>query len=246
MREEIKIIYRDDNLLVVDKPAPLVVASKQKQGRQSVMGVLTDRFPDLKNVGPGPRYGLVHRLDKETSGVLLVARNEKSLKFFQEQFKKRRVFKKYLALVYGRLKKESGRIESLIGRSPQNRIKQKVYFSFGPDAGGKRKAITVYQKKKVFCIQKRNQKYFYTLLEACPKTGRKHQIRVHLHYLHHPIAGDKMYSFKNQKPPPGLKRQFLHASFLRIKNLDGREREFSSPLPPDLKKILDKLDEHIG
>jgi len=231
---------------VVDKPAPLVVASKQKEDRQSVMGALTDRFPDLKSVGSSPRYGLVHRLDKETSGVLLVARNEKSLKFFQEQFKKRRVFKKYLALVYGKLKKERGRIESLLGRSPQNRIKQKVYFSFGPDAEGKRKAVTVYQKKRVFYSQKGAQKEFYTLLEVCPKTGRKHQIRAHLHYLHYPIAGDKVYSFKSQKPPPGLKRQFLHASFLRIKNLDGQEKEFSSPLPPDLKKILDKFDEHIG
>jgi len=180
----------------------------------------------------------VHRLDKDTSGILLVAKNDKALEFLQKQFKERRVEKKYIALVTGNLKTERGKIETLIGRSPKDRRKQKVYLPGEPESKGKREAITEYKVLKKF----KN----YTLIEAIPKTGRKHQIRTHFAYLGHPVAGDKLYGFKNQPTPKGLKRQFLHANYLKIKLPKGAPdkagtREFNSGLPEDLKLCLQSL-----
>ncbi len=200
---EIKTIYEDDDIWVIDKPA----------------GVNSDNFK-----------GRVHRLDKDTSGVLLIAKNEKTLIFLQKQFKTREVEKKYLALIVGNLKNNQGKIETLIGRAPKDRKKQKVYLSTEPEADGKREAATEYKIKERFDD--------YTLLEVSPKTGRKHQIRCHLAYLGHPIAGDKMYGFKNQICPKELKRQFLHASYLKIKMPDAKYKEFKSELPDDLKSCL--------
>ncbi len=200
-----KVIYEDENLLVIDKPA----------------GINSDDFEKR-----------VHRLDKDTSGILLVAKNNKALDFFQKQFKDRTVIKKYLALVVGDIKTDKGKIETLMGRSLKDRKKQKVYLLNEPDAQrkGLRKAITNYK-----VIEKFED---YTLIEAEPKTGRKHQIRCHLAYLGYPIAGDKIYGFKNQPMPKGLKRQFLHASYLKIKMPDTKTKEFKSELPKDLKEIL--------
>jgi len=203
-----KILYENKDLLVIDKPA----------------GMGADDIPRR-----------VHRLDKDTSGILLIAKNDKALEFFQKQFKKRRVKKKYLALVVGNLKNEKGKIETLIGRSPKNRLKQKIYLPFEPAALGKRTAITEYRVLKRFKE--------YTLVEVEPKTGRKHQIRCHFAYLGHPIAGDKIYGFKNQPVPEDLKRHFLHATYLKIKLPDDQEMEFKSDLPEDLKSVLEKLNE---
>ena len=202
---KIKKIYEDEDLLVIDKPA----------------GIIVD-------------YPLrIHRLDKNTSGVLLIAKNEKALIFFQKQFKKREVEKKYIALVVGNVKNSQGRIETLIGRSQKDRRKQKAYLSFEPGAKLKREAITEYKVLERFDG--------YTLVEVLPKTGRKHQIRCHFAYLSYPIAGDKMYGFKNQACPQGLNRQFLHASYIKIKLFTGKYKELSSPLPQDLKICLDNL-----
>jgi len=201
-----EIIYQDKNVVVIDKPA----------------GVNSDDFK-----------GRVHRLDKDTSGILLIAKNKKSLDFLQEQFKKRKVKKIYLALIVGNLKGKRGRVETLLGRSPKDRKKQKVYLPFEPGAQGKRKAVTEYKVLQRF----KN----YDLIEAEPKTGRKHQIRVHLSYISHPLAGDKMYGFKGQPCPQGLKRQFLHASYLRLRLPNAKIKEFKSELPEDLKKVITKL-----
>lgn len=203
---EFQIIYEDDDLLVIDKPAGI----------------------DVDNI---PRR--IHRLDKDTSGILLVAKNDKALEFFQRQFKERKVEKRYLALVIGNLKNKEGTIETLLGRSPKDRRKQKVYLPYDPAARGKRKAITEYKILQRF----KN----FTLAEVRPLTGRKHQIRTHFSYLGHPIAGDKLYGFKNQPCPNGLKRQFLHANYLRIKLPNGETKEFKSELPNNLKICLQNL-----
>jgi len=216
-----KIIYENDDVLVVDKPAGIVTS---------------DLYSDLKKV---------HRLDKDTSGVLLVAKNEKALNFLQKQFKDREVEKKYLALIVGKLKNNQGVIETLVGRTPKDRKKQKVYLPFAPGAEGKRKAITGYKVRERFKDFTGAHKALctrYTLVEVSPKTGRKHQIRCHFSYLGHPIAGDKMYGFRNQPCPKGLNRQFLHASYLKIKLPDGKTKEFKSELPEDLKIILKNLE----
>jgi len=205
---ELNILYEDENVLVIDKPA----------------GVNADDFPKR-----------VHRLDKDTSGILIVAKNDKTLEFLQKQFKERRVEKKYIALIVGHLKTKQGIIETLIGRSPKDRRKQKVFLPGEPDSQGKREAVTKYKALKRF----KN----FDLVEITPETGRKHQIRCHFAYLGHPIVGDKMYGFKNQILPKGLKRHFLHASYLKIKLPDGKEKEFQSDLSEDLKSALGKLNE---
>jgi 23S rRNA pseudouridine1911/1915/1917 synthase len=205
---ELKVLYENDDLLVIDKPA----------------GVNADDFPKR-----------VHRLDKDTSGVLIVAKNDKTLEFLQKQFKERRVEKKYIALIVGHLKTKQGIIETLIGRSPKDRRKQKVFLAGEPDSQGKRTATTKYK------VLKRLKNF--DLVEITPKTGRKHQIRCHFAYLGHPIVGDKMYGFKNQIFPEDLKRHFLHASYLKIKLPDGKEKEFQSDLPEDLKKVFENLNE---
>ncbi len=203
---ELKIIYEDENVQVFDKPA----------------GINCDDFEKR-----------VHRLDKDTSGIFLMAKNDTTLEFLQKQFKERKVKKKYLVLVVGHLKNEEGIIETLIGRSPGDRRKQKVYLPYEPGVQNKRKAITKYKVLQRF----KN----YDLIEVEPKSGRKHQIRTHFSYLGCPIAGDKMYGFKNQLLPEGLKRQFLHASYLKITMLNGETKEFRSELPEDLKEILNNL-----
>ena len=231
---EIKILYEDDSLLVVDKPAGIVVFPEGNTKEKTLIDLLLDRYPYLKNSGEKPRYGIAHRLDRDTSGILLVAKNDKIFSFLKEQFKKRSVEKKYLALIIGHLSKKEGIIETLIGRSQKNRKKQSVYLPNEPKSEGKRKAITFYKLLKSFDN--------YDLVEAKPKTGRKHQIRTHFAYIGHPIAGDRIYAFKNQPLLRGLNRQFLHASYLKIKLLNGKIKEFSSSLPKNLKETLDSLE----
>lgn len=232
---EFKIIYEDKDVLAIDKPAGLIVFPENKNIKDStIIDYLLEKFPELEGVGQPPRYGVIHRLDKDTSGILLVAKNNQSLFFFQNQFQERTVEKKYTALVVGLMNKESGAIQTLLGRSPQNRQKQKVYLPNEPGADmGKREAKTQYR-----VLEKLKG---YTLLEVSPKTGRKHQIRTHLSYLGHPIAGDQLYGFKNQPQPKDLKRQFLHAGYLKIKLTDGREIELKSNLPEDLEKIVNSI-----
>lgn len=221
---EFKILYEDEDVLVIDKPA----------------GMIVDDIPKR-----------VHRLDKDTSGILLIAKNDKTLEFLQRQFKERKIEKKYIALVIGNLEREQGTIETLIGRSPGDRRKQKVYLPPEPDSKGKREAVTKYKVLQRFSVAAKSYGgpaeafgeggQTYTLIEVELKTGRKHQIRTHFAYLGHPVAGDKLYGFKGQICPPGLKRQFLHANYLKTKLQNGQIKEFKSELPEDLKLCLQNL-----
>jgi 23S rRNA pseudouridine1911/1915/1917 synthase len=237
---DLRTIYEDDNLLVVDKPAGVVVFpegpsyAKAADGQaNTVIDVLIERYPELKAVGEAPRYGVVHRLDKDTSGLLLVAKTAEALIFFQKQFKNRRVEKKYVCLVEGRVKEDSGTIDALLARSTQNPKKQTVYLKNGLPPRGAREAITEYKVVKRF--------EDYTLLEVQIKTGRRHQIRAHFAWLQHPVAGDKVYGFKNSKTPEALLRQFLHAEYVKIEMPNGEVTEFRSDLPEDLQTALDQL-----
>jgi 23S rRNA pseudouridine1911/1915/1917 synthase len=243
---DIKIIYEDNDVLVIDKPAGIVVFpegpafAKATTGEvKTLIDYLIERNPELKNAGEQPRYGIVHRLDKDTSGVLLVAKNNESLIFLQKQFINREVEKKYVCLVEGIIKDDFGKIETLIGRSPADKRKQKVY-PLNEIKPGRREAITEYRVL--------NRYKDYTLLGVQIKTGRRHQIRCHFSYLHHPISGDKLYGFKNSKIPDGLTRQFLHAKELKIQlpacagRPNGKTEEFKSELPEELQKVLKKLN----
>jgi 23S rRNA pseudouridine1911/1915/1917 synthase len=229
-----KILYEDQDMMVVDKPAGIVVFPEGQTKENTLIDLLIDQKPELKEAGEAPRYGIVHRLDKDTSGVLLVAKTKEALKFLQKQFINRGVEKEYLALATGALKDEKGVIHTLITRSKSDPRKQKASWLQDAKPEGKREAITHYK-----VIQKFKD---FTLVELDMKSGRKHQIRTHLAYIHHPIAGDKLYGFKDSKQPEGLTRQFLHASDLKIETPQGEIKEFHSELPKDLKNVLDNLE----
>jgi len=243
----LKIIYEDNDLLVVDKPAGIVVFPEGQTKEGTLIDLLIEKHPKLKAAGEQPRYGVVHRLDKDTSGILLVAKNNESLIFLQKQFINREVEKKYICLVEGIIKDDKGEIKTLIARAPGDKRKQKAY-PLNETGPGRREAITEYKVLQRYAenppslkLRRGSKVNKFTLLEVEIKTGRRHQIRCHFSYLQHPIAGDKLYSFKNSKIPQGLTRQFLHSSYLRIQLPNGKTEEFKSDLPEELKSVLNKL-----
>jgi 23S rRNA pseudouridine1911/1915/1917 synthase len=210
----IPIIYEDNDVIVIDKPVGLLVHPAKNE-----KNTLIDFFPKAK---------LVHRLDKDTSGIMVMAKNEKTFELLKNQFKNRQIKKKYIALVQGKLKDKKGIIVKSISRSRKRGGSQTT-----APIGKRREAITRYEVLKEFRD--------YTLLEVLPETGRTHQIRVHLASIGHPIAGDEKYKFKRQPKIEGLNRQFLHANYLQFQLPDGKTREFQSKLPEELNKILTKL-----
>jgi len=230
---QIKTAYEDENVLIVDKPAGIIVFPEEPSEIKTFIDYVVEAFPYIKDVGDPPRYGIVHRIDKDTSGILIIAKNNKEFEFLQKQFKERKIEKKYTALAVGEIKSNSGEIETLIGRSPKDRRKQKVFLINDPKAQGKRIALTQYTVLKRF--------KGHTLCEVSIKTGRKHQIRAHFSYIGHPLAGDKLYGFKGQSK---LKRQFLHASYVKIQSIDNKEIEVSIELPEDLKEIIKNIKEY--
>lgn len=249
---DIKIIYEDKDVLVIDKPVGIIVFSEGeslKSGEKTLIDYLIKKYPKIKSVGEAPRYGIVHRLDKDTSGILIVAKTTEVLIFLQKQFSaaaealadkknsqtlEKTIEKRYIALVVGNIRDNKGTIHTLIGRAPGDKRKQKAYSPEEPESKGKREAITEYKVLERFKD--------YTLLEVETKTGRRHQIRCHLAYIQHPIAGDKMYGFKNQPTPEGLNRHFLHATNLKIQLPGGEIKEFESELPEELKTIVNNLE----
>ena len=252
---DIKIIYEDNDLLVVDKPSGVVVfeeGAHPSTGSGFLINELIKKKPELKSVGEPPRYGIVHRLDKDTSGILLVAKTSESLIFLQKQFINREVEKKYVCLVEGVVKDDKNEIKTLIARAKGDPRKQRAYSAVNAPKSA-REAITEYKVLQRYGSPTSPRlrgvtSSEFTLLEVKIKTGRKHQIRCHLAYIHHPIAGDKMYGFKNSPVPEGLTRQFLHAGYLKIKLLPssakataGEGKEFKSELPEELNKILKNL-----
>ncbi|MGD9115926.1 MAG: RluA family pseudouridine synthase [Dehalococcoidia bacterium] len=219
----LKIIYEDDDLLVVDKPAGLTVHPAPGHPGHTLVNAILAHFPHLADIGDSLRPGVVHRLDKDTSGVMLMAKNGDAQANLSKQFKGHTVTKAYRALVKGRLEPEEGLIEADIGRDPKNRKKMAVV------AEG-REARTEYRVIKYLGN--------HTLLEVRPETGRTHQIRVHLAAIGFPVVGDKVYGVKSKH----LDRQFLHAFLLGFKlPSSGEYVEFQSDLPEDLKKALEAI-----
>jgi 23S rRNA pseudouridine1911/1915/1917 synthase len=216
----LKIIYEDEDIIVLDKPSGLVVhpAAGHRSGTL-VNALLHHLGKKFAQVGDSGRAGLVHRLDKDTSGLLVVAKNEETRLKLSSLFKNRRVHKEYLALVSGRLEEPAGEINLPIGRDPRNRLK----FAVNPRG---KEAVTRYFTEKVFPA--------HTLLRLIPTTGRTHQLRVHLAHLGYPIVGDTLYG------GPPAPRLFLHATNLSF-ILKGKERSFASPLPESLEEYLKKL-----
>lgn len=227
------VFFEDETILLLDKPAGLVV-NKAKTVEQTTLQDWLQVYLKLKGRGIGARAGIVHRLDKETSGLILVAKTEKAFLELQKQFKERKVKKKYLALVHGHLETKRGVIKAPISRSPFDRKK------FGVFLGG-REGETEYKLLKDYEHQKLGS---FSLLELAPKTGRTHQIRVHLKYIGHPVVADKKYAGRKtaRQDRQWCPRQFLHALSITFRHPEtGKRLKFTSALPDELKKALELL-----
>ena len=232
----IEIVHEDETLVVVNKPAGLVVHPAAGIHSGTLANALAYHFQQLPESGAGVRPGIVHRLDRDTSGLLVVAKTEAALEHLSDQFRDRTVFKSYVALVHGRVATDTGRIDQPLARDRSNRTRMAV-------VRGGRSALSLYRVRQRF-----NR---FTLLDVELKTGRTHQIRVHLAWLKHPVVGDETYGAgrdntiqdaKLRAHVRNLGRHFLHAERLAFTHPQTNERvEFSSPLPPELSQLLKEI-----
>ena len=237
----LSILYEDPSIIVIDKPPGMVVHPAYGNPSGTLVNALLYHCNDLAGINGVLRPGIVHRLDKDTSGVMVVAKNDEAFHDLTKQFKTRTVKKVYLAIVYGRMSQDEGSIESAIGRHPTERKRMSTRTKRG------REAITRWKKLEEFDGS--------TLLEIFPQTGRTHQIRVHLSSIGHPVLGDPLYGRKGR---PGaihdsalrectkrMNRQALHAQGLEFTHPRSGERvQFGSPIPQDMKDVLECLRRH--
>jgi len=267
---KIKILYEDSNILAIDKPSGISVHPDGKTKEKTITDWILKNYPKLKRIGEPvtfnnkeiPRPGIVHRLDKETSGVLIIAKTKKAFAYFKEQFMNREIKKTYYAIVSGWVKNDHGIINKPIGRSPSDFRRRLA----GRGVRGKlREAVTEYKVLKRFtapvskifssCALPRVQsgtlgdKKFQTpaledkfsYLEIHPKTGRTHQIRVHMKFINHPVVCDSLYN-PNGFCPKGLNRLALHAKSIEFKNPKGKFMKIESPLPKEFKRACPVLN----
>jgi 23S rRNA pseudouridine1911/1915/1917 synthase len=236
--ENIQIIFENEQFIILNKPSGVMVHGDGRTTEKTVVDFLLLKYPDLKEVGEPItlpkgeviyRPGIVHRIDKETSGLLLVAKTQESFEFFKNLFKEREMKKQYKALVWGDIK-EDGIVDVSIARSPTN---FRQWSATRGKRGQERDAITEY--KVVKRIEEKGQKF--TLIDVFPKTGRTHQIRVHMKYLQRPLVCDSLYAL-NLPLALGFTRLALHAETLSFEGSDGMEYSFQAPLPEEFKNIL--------
>lgn len=245
----IKVLYEDSNILAIDKPSGILVHPDQRSKEKTILDLFLKKYPKLE---------IVHRLDKETSGVMLLAKNKKAHEFLKKQFAERVVKKVYNTIVSGNVKNDRGIINKPIGRSPKD---FRRWLAGRGARGEMRDAITQYKVLKRFeaashhAISSRftlpgvpsgtyaTKKLHdvplekFTYLEIMPKTGRTHQIRVHMKFLNHPVVCDSLYNPKGLCPK-GIKRMALHAKSIEFKDLKGKTIKIESPLPWEFKKVL--------
>jgi 23S rRNA pseudouridine1911/1915/1917 synthase len=257
---KLKIIYEDKNIIAIDKPAGISVHPATAGQNDTIANAILAYCPAIKDVGDEPnlRPGIVHRLDKETSGILVIAKNKETFDWLKKQFAERKIIKRYTALALGKFKEKQGVISKPIGRAKDFRKRTTTTIK------EQKEAVTYYKNLKHYSssstplrpnghlaapvgveslrASEGRKIREYSLVEAEPKTGRTHQIRVHFASLGHPLAGDKLYGFKNQIAIPSLKRHFLHASYLKFSLLDGKMIELKSELPKDLEDVLANLN----
>ncbi len=235
----IKILYEDKDILAIDKPSGILVHSDNRSTKETIADLFKKKYPKLE---------IVHRLDRETSGVMLLAKNVKAHEFLKKQFQDRVVKKVYNAVVNGFVKNDHGLINKLIGRSPKDFRR----WLAGRGARGElREAITEYKVLKRLTLpiipslikegktspDKGRQEGLFSYLEIKPKTGRTHQIRVHMKFLNYPVACDPLYNPKGACPK-NLDRLALHAKSIEFKNLQGKIIKVESPLPKEFAKML--------
>ena len=241
INNDIEIIFEHKDFLIINKPAGLLVHRTNNPNSFSLVEILKERYPDINGVSEPlesrndgnnqDRDGIVHRIDKDTSGLLIIVRNMDSYYYFKNLFKERQIIKKYIALVYGNLKADCGVIDFPIARSKVNHAKRIAIRNISDSSfyDTKRIALTEYK-----VIQRLKN---HTLLEVLLHTGRTHQIRVHLKAINHPIFGDKLYAGRIDQDNKILNRQFLHCSELEFQYL-GQEFKFKANLSEDLIKVL--------
>jgi 23S rRNA pseudouridine1911/1915/1917 synthase len=226
------VIFENEDVMVVNKPAGMVVHPAAGHASGTLANAAIGHSPAMEGIGGEERPGVVHRLDKDTSGLIMLAKNDAALHSLQEQFRLRKVEKTYLALVDGGPPTPFGRVEAAIGRDPSHRKQMAIV----PEGKG-RQAISEYSTSETFSR--------HSLLEWRPMTGRTHQIRLHCAFLGCPIVGDRVYGRK--KPSLPIDRHFLHAAKLVV-TLPGAERprEFKVELPDQLQRILEELRKDPG
>jgi 23S rRNA pseudouridine1911/1915/1917 synthase len=235
---KIKILYEDKYILAIDKPSGISVHADGRAKGKTIADWILKNYPKLKGVGEPvtfndkeiDRPGIVHRLDKDTSGVLLVMKTKEAFAYFKKQFMNREIKKTYYAIVSGWVKNDHDTINKPIGRSPKD---FRRHLAGRGVRGELREAITEYRVLKRF----ENSKNKFTYLEIHPKTGRTHQIRVHMKFINHPVACDSLYN-PNGPCPKGFKRLALHAKSIEFKNPKGKIIKIESPLPKEFEKII--------
>lgn len=236
---ELPILYQDSDIVVVDKPAGMVVHPAAGHGSGTLVNALLHQVDDLSGIGGEKRPGIVHRLDRGTSGLMVVAKNDAAHDRLARQFHDREVEKEYIALVWGEVM-PGRRIDAPIGRDPVNRKKMST------KARRSRQAVTRILRATHFGRA-------LTLAHVAIHTGRTHQIRVHLSAIGHPVVGDSTYGGVHRRVPGDLRavthldRPFLHAARLAFKHpADGRRMEFTSPLPQDLSKVVQEIEDNLS
>jgi 23S rRNA pseudouridine1911/1915/1917 synthase len=227
MNQKISVLYEDGDLVVINKPAGLLVHPATGREGKTLIDWLKNHTPSIKDVGPPERPGLVSRLDRLASGVMVIAKTPEAFVHLKQQFQNKTIEKEYCALVHGYMPKETGTIRLSIGRS-----REKARMAARSDQKDGREAITHYE------VQERFKNF--TLLLVRTETGRTHQIRAHFHALGHPVVGDPLYRIKGIKLFP-LGRLFLHAEKLSLELLNGGRKTFTAPLPQELEAVLQKL-----
>ena len=245
MQEKISVIHEDKNFVAVYKPAGVLVHSTRiknlefriKDDETTLVDWLVEKYPEVKTVGDDPktRPGIVHRLDKDTSGVLLIPRTQHYFEYLKKLFQNHEIKKTYVALVYGKLEPRVGKIEKPISLKSGS-VKRTVW-----KGKMEKEAITLYEVTKYFQRSSASspRSSAFTLVGVMPKTGRTHQIRIHMASIGHPIVGDALYGPKNN--PFNLHRQFLHAESLEWTSENGHRIKIEAELPRELQGIIDEL-----
>lgn len=236
MQKEIEKIYEDESILVINKPSGLVVNRSNTSSGRTLQDILEDDYflkslkaPDNLDEEYVNRSGIVHRLDKDTSGVLVAAKSLEAFQFLQKEFKDRNILKEYVAVVHGRVEDEIVEIDAPLGRNPNTPLKIAVISNGKP-------AFTKVERVKEVEIELESNKINYTLVKVFPKTGRTHQIRIHLAAIGHPIAGDSIYCSNNllKLDANVFKRLMLHARFLEFTHPKTQKfLRFEAPLPKE-------------
>lgn len=250
---DISIIYENKNIIIINKPSGLVVHGDGKTDEPSVVDWILENYPDIEGVGEDmhishkgeeihiKRPGIVHRIDRDTSGCLVIAKTQASFEYLKQQFKDRLVYKTYQALVYGSVPQDQGVIDVPIGKSKKDfRMKQAGSHARGLLRDAYTQYSVIERYEDVSDIDKQGQTMKYTLVELSPKTGRTHQLRVHMKYLNHPIVSDSLYKGK-RKNALGIERTALHAFAISFQDVDGEQINVNCDIPSDIQAGIEKI-----